>query len=79
MVGTALVTREAYRDPSAEDGDWACVDLVPRQACRTPVTLEQIKAEPSLRGIALLRQSRLSVMPLSPAEADTLRRLGGLG
>ena len=44
VVGTARVTREAYRDPSAEDGDWACVDLVPRQACRTPVTLEQIKA-----------------------------------
>ncbi len=79
VVGTARVTREAYRDPSAEDGDWSCVDLVPRQACRTPVTLEQIKAEPSLREIALLRQSRLSVMPLTPAEADTLRRMGGLG
>ncbi len=79
VVGTARVTREAYRDPSAEDGDWSCVDLVPRQACRTPVTLEQIKAEPSLREIALLRQSRLSVMPLSSAEADTLRRMGGLG
>ena len=77
--GTARVTREAYRDPSAEDGDWSCVDLVPRQACRTPVTLEQIKAEPSLREIALLRQSRLSVMPLTSAEADTLRRMGGLG
>lgn len=79
VVGTARVTREAYRDPSAEDGDWSCVDFVPRQACRTPVTLEQIKAEPSLREIALLRQSRLSVMPLTPAEADTLRRMGGLG
>ena len=79
VVGTARVTREAYRDPSAEDGDWSCVDLVPRQACRTPVTLEQIKAEPSLREIALLRQSRLSVMPLTSAEADTLRRMGGLG
>ena len=79
VVGTARVTREAYRDPSAEDGDWSCVDLVPRQACRTPVTLEQIQAEPSLREIALLRQSRLSVMPLTSAEADTLRRMGGLG
>ena len=79
VVGTAQVTREAYRDPSAADGDWSRVDLAPRQACRTPVTLEQIKAEPSLRDIALLRQSRLSVMPLTPAEADTLRRMGGLG
>jgi predicted RNA-binding protein with PUA-like domain len=48
------------------------------RACRTPVTLEQIKAEPALREMALLRQSRLSVMPLTAAEAKKLRQLGGL-
>ena len=78
VVGTARVVREAYADPTAEDGDWSCVDLVPQQACRTPVTLEQIKAEPSLHDIALLRQSRLSVMPLTSAEAKILRKMGQL-
>jgi predicted RNA-binding protein with PUA-like domain len=78
VVGTARVVREAYADPTAEDGDWSCVDLIPRQAFPTPVTLEEIKAEPALRDIALLRQSRLSVMPLTSAEAEVLCRLGGL-
>ena len=78
VVGTARVVREAYGDPTAEDGDWSCVDLIPRQAFPTPVTLEKIKAEPALRDIALLRQSRLSVMPLTSAEAEVLCKLGGL-
>lgn len=78
VVGTARVVREAYGDPTAEDGDWSCVDLIPRQAFPTPVTLEEIKANPALRGIALLRQSRLSVMPLTSAEAEVLCKLGGL-
>jgi predicted RNA-binding protein with PUA-like domain len=78
VVGAAKVVREAYADPTAREGDWSCVDLVPVRACRTPVTLEQIKAEPALRDMALLRQSRLSVMPLTAAEAKKLRQLGGL-
>ena len=78
VVGTARVVREAYGDPTAEDGDWSCVDLIPRQAFPTPVTLEEIKANPALRDIALLRQSRLSVMPLTSAEAELLCKLGGL-
>ena len=78
VVGTARVVREAYGDPTADDGDWSCVDLIPRQAFPTPVTLEEIKANPALRDIALLRQSRLSVMPLTSAEAELLCKLGGL-
>ena len=78
VVGLARVKREAYPDPTAKDGDWSCVDLVPVRVCPRPVTLEQIKEEPSLRDIALLRQSRLSVMPLTASEARALRRLGGL-
>ncbi len=78
VVGTARVVREAYGDPTAEDGDWSCVDLIPRQAFPTPVTLEEIKANPALRDIALLRQSRLSVIPLTSAEAEVLCKLGGL-
>jgi predicted RNA-binding protein with PUA-like domain len=78
VVGLARVAKEAYPDATANEGDWSCVDLVPVKACRTPVTLEQIKTEPALRDIALLRQSRLSVMPLTAAETKTLRKLGGL-
>jgi predicted RNA-binding protein with PUA-like domain len=78
VVGVAKVVREAYPDATAKEGDWSCVDLAPVQACRTPVTLDQVKAEPALRDIALLRQSRLSVMPLTTAEAKILRKLGGL-
>ena len=78
VVGVATVVREAYPDPTANEGDWSCVDLKPLRACRTPVELEQIKAEPGLRDIALLRQSRLSVMPLAASEAKILRKLGGL-
>lgn len=78
VVGLAEVAREAYPDPTAAEGDWSCVDLKPVRAFRTPVGLEQIKDEPGLRDIALLRQSRLSVMPLTAAEAGLLRGLGGL-
>ena len=78
VVGLARVAREAYPDPTAKEGDWSCVDLVPLRACRNPVTLEAIKGDASLKDIALLRQSRLSVMPLSSTEAKTLRKLGGL-
>lgn len=78
IMGEAEVVREAYADPTATDGDWSCVDLVPRAACRTPVELERIKAEPALADFALLRQSRLSVMPVTAAEARVLRRMGGL-
>lgn len=78
VMGTARVVREAYPDPSSKDGDWSCVDLAPVKAFRTPVTLAQIKSEPGLRDIALLRQSRLSVMPVSAGEARILQRLGGV-
>ncbi len=78
VVGVARVSRQAYADPSAEDGDWSCVDLVPVETFAAPVTLEQIKAEPGLAKLAFLRQSRLSVSPVTAAEAKLLRRLGGL-
>ncbi|MFM8458689.1 MAG: EVE domain-containing protein, partial [Chthoniobacterales bacterium] len=78
VVGLAEVAREAYADPTAKEGDWSCVDLVPRQTCKTPVELETIKKEKALKDLPLLRQSRLSVMPVSGAEAKVLCRLGGL-
>ena len=75
VVGIAEVVRSAYPDPTATEGDWSCVDLRPLSALKAPVTLERIKAESSLAGIALLRQSRLSVMPLTKAEFHTITNL----
>src|SRR5437588_13039041 len=64
VVGIAKVTRTAYRDTTAKEGDWNAVDLVPVKSLRKPVTLAEIKSKPALKNIALVRQSRLSVMPL---------------
>jgi predicted RNA-binding protein with PUA-like domain len=75
VVGLAEVARAAYPDPTATEGDWSCVDLKPVRALERAVTLDQIKAEPALSDIALLRQSRLSVMPLTKTEFETLLRL----
>ncbi|MEP6671874.1 MAG: EVE domain-containing protein [Chthoniobacter sp.] len=68
VVGVAEVATEAYPDPTAEEGEWVCVDLVPVKPLPNPVTLEAIKANAKLKEIKLLKQSRLSVMPLSPEE-----------
>jgi predicted RNA-binding protein with PUA-like domain len=77
VVGISKVVREAYPDPTAEEGDWSCVDLKPVGALKTPVTLDVIKADAALAEIGLLRQSRLSVMPLKPAEFARIVKLGG--
>ena len=75
VVGIAQVTREAFPDPTAKEGDWSAVKLKPVKPLKRPVTLEQIKAEPRLREIALLRNSRLSVQPLGKAEFELICRL----
>ena len=68
VVGIARVTRLAYPDTTAKEGDWSAVDLAPIKSLSQPVALGQIKNEPRLRQIPLVRQSRLSVMPLGKAE-----------
>jgi predicted RNA-binding protein with PUA-like domain len=75
VVGIAEVVAPAYPDPTATEGDWSCVDLKPLQPLPHPVTLAQIKAEPSLAQIGLLRQSRLSVMPLEKEAFDKILKL----
>ena len=77
VVGIAKVAAEAYPDPTAKEGEWVCVDLVPVKPLPSPVALALIKTSPKLRGVALLRQSRLSVMPLTPPEYREILRLGG--
>ena len=76
VVGLAKVVRAAYPDPTATEGDWVCVDLAPDRTLKQPVTLDQIKATPALKDIKLLRQSRLSVMPLTAAEFAAILSLG---
>ena len=75
IVGIAQVTREAFPDPTAKEGDWSAVELKPVKALKKPVTLAQIKAEPKLRDIALLRCSRLSVQSLGKAEFELISRM----
>ena len=77
VVGIAKVDREAYPDPSAKEGDWSCVDLVPVKPLKKPVTLDAIKAVKALKDMVLLNNSRLSVQPLTAAEYQEILRLGG--
>lgn len=64
VVGIAKVVRAAYPDPGADDPRWLAVDLAPVKALAKPVPLAAIKQDAKLAGIALVRQSRLSVLPL---------------
>src|SRR5437868_3047817 len=77
VVGIAKVARTAYRDRTAKEGDWSAVDLVPVKPLPRPVTLTQIKGKRELKDIALVRQSRLSVMPLSVKEFAFILRMAG--
>ncbi|MBW8780607.1 MAG: EVE domain-containing protein [Verrucomicrobia bacterium] len=78
VLGVAKVTKAAFPDPTADDEGWVAVELKAVRPLARPVTLEQIKAEPALKDIALLRQSRLSVMPLTSAEFKKIAALGGI-
>lgn len=76
IVGIVEVVKEYYPDPSDESGRFGMVDFKAVKPVARPVTLAQIKAEPRLEGIALVRQSRLSVMPISDAHWQLLCDLG---
>jgi len=68
VVGIAKVVRAAYLDATADEGDWSTVDLAPVRSVAKRVTLREIKSNSRLKGIPLIRQSRLSVMPLTEPE-----------
>ncbi|MEI7800355.1 MAG: EVE domain-containing protein [Opitutaceae bacterium] len=78
IVGLARVTKTFFPDPTAPNEDWAAVELTAVAPLAQPVTLAQIKADEKLQQIALVRQSRLSVMPLQPAEFARIKKLGGI-
>lgn len=77
VVGVAEVTKTAFPDQTAEEPGWVAVELKAVKPLSNPVTLADIKTVPALAHIALLRQSRLSVMPLKPAEFEKILKLGG--
>jgi predicted RNA-binding protein with PUA-like domain len=74
--GVTMVVKEAYHDATAKEGDWSCVDLKKVRPLVSPVTLAVIKADPTLAEISLIKQSRLSVMPLTGQEYDRILSLG---
>jgi predicted RNA-binding protein with PUA-like domain len=76
VVGVAEVTRAAFPDTTAEEPGWVAVELKALRPLSRPVTLAQIKAEPGLEAILLVRQSRLSVVPLTAGEFALITKLG---
>jgi predicted RNA-binding protein with PUA-like domain len=76
VVGIAEVAKAAFPDSTADEPGWVTVGLRPVRALAKPVSLAQVKADPALAAIALVRQSRLSVMPLKREEFDRIVKLG---
>ncbi|KFL88365.1 Protein of unknown function DUF55 [Acetobacter malorum] len=77
IVGVVEIVREAYPDPTAESGNWVCVDVKTVGPMPSPVTLADIKQDEALADLALVRQSRLSVCPVSAEHWQYLCRMGG--
>ena len=80
VIGLATVSKTAYPDPTVEadeKGEWVCVELKAGKALPHPIPLAEIKVHPTLKNLLLVRQSRLSVIPLTAKDAAELRKLGG--
>ncbi|OUJ15131.1 EVE domain-containing protein [Acetobacter sp. DsW_063] len=77
IVGVVEIAREAYPDPSADAGPWVCVDVKTVGPMPRAVTLAEMKADEALADLALIRQSRLSVVPVSPEHWTHICALGG--
>jgi predicted RNA-binding protein with PUA-like domain len=76
IVGVVEITRAGMADPWDDSGTWAAVEIKPVRKLERPVTLAEIKAEPALRDIELVRQSRLSVAEIRPAEWQRILEMG---
>jgi predicted RNA-binding protein with PUA-like domain len=76
IVGMATVVKEAYPDPTADEGDWSCVDLVPGAALDQPVSLDTIKADKVLGELPMVKLARISVTPVPGPQARRLLELG---
>jgi len=78
IVGIVEIVKEFYPDPTDETGKFIVVDIKPVKPVPKPVTLAQIKGHPELQELALIRQSRLSVMPIDDKSWEIICRMGGL-
>jgi predicted RNA-binding protein with PUA-like domain len=76
IVGIVEVCAEAHQDSTTDDARWDCVDIKAIRPFTTPVTLEQIKADPRLQDMALVKSARLSVQPVTDTEWDIVCALG---
>jgi predicted RNA-binding protein with PUA-like domain len=79
VVGLARVAKPFYTDPTADEGDWSCVDLAPKKTLARPVTLAQIKADKILKEMVVAKQSRLSVSPVTGDQFKQLLKLAETG
>src|SRR6516164_10712358 len=77
IVGLARVEREAYLDPTATEGDWSSVDLVPVKTLKNPVGLDVLKKDKILKDMKLVKIGRLSVSPVTQQEYDRIMELSG--
>jgi len=75
VVGIARVQKEAYADPTATEGDWSAVELVPVKPLRRAVTLQEIKSNALLKTMPMVRLSRISVTPVSSEQFDRVLAL----
>jgi predicted RNA-binding protein with PUA-like domain len=76
VVGIAEVAKAAYPDPTADDPQWVAVDIKPVKPLKEPVPLASIRYHPSLSNLPLIRQSQLSVMPITKEEFETILGMG---
>lgn len=78
IVGIAEIIREAYPDPTDKTARFVCVDIKANEPLQTPVTIAAVKADKRLADMALVKYSRLSVQPVTPAEWKLVCKMGGL-
>jgi len=78
VVGIAKVTKPAFPDKTADEEGWVAVELAASKPLKTPLPLAQIKADPTLKGMTFVRQSRLSVSPVTAGEFSKIKKLGGI-
>jgi len=76
VVGVARVKREAYPDPTAPEEDWSVVDVEPVAPLKAAVSLDAVRAEPTLAEISLLKKPRISVVPVSKEQFDKILKMG---
>jgi predicted RNA-binding protein with PUA-like domain len=77
IVGIAMVVKEAYQDPTTDDKNWVVVDISPVKKLKKPVSLAEIKEDPQLENMELVKNSRLSVQKVTPAEWKHILKISG--